>query len=268
VVIIPGKATGFASVALPDAANSIIIDGDPALVRPGLGFRVLGLGHFYSVTTGTTLVASAPGVASTPASSAGHVYAYHGQTGTAGVIAAADQVIAGPATGTRIGLTLFNLGPMLGPLNAVGVGNTADTVDFPGVNGAAYVMSGTAVSGPLTNKIILSLGGGAGVGAVVLGGALSGRDVALSLVGDGTPDLVLGASVSGQLSIFDGSKLAAKGSPVESTSAAEVQVTLPAGWTTGEQAAALLPDVNGDGFPDFCLGNAFGAVPGGVAVYW
>jgi hypothetical protein len=115
---------------------------------------------------------------------------------------------------------------------------------------------------------VLLRGGGAGGGAAILGGGLPGRDVSLSLIGDGTPDVVLGADITSVLTILDGSKLAARTSPIETTSAAEVKVPLPGTWTTGDGAASLIPDINGDGKPDFCLGNAFGSVPGGVAVYW
>ena len=51
IVVILGSAT-FASFALPNATNSIVIDGDPAVTTSQFGYRVLGLGHFYSVTRG------------------------------------------------------------------------------------------------------------------------------------------------------------------------------------------------------------------------
>jgi hypothetical protein len=267
VVIIPGKSSGFASVTLPDTTNAIIIDGDATLGKPAFGYRVMGLGHFYTATTGTTLLVAAPGVASNPTSSAGRVYAFHGQTGSSGAISvtAADHVTVGPATGTRIGLVLSNLGPLLGSTNAVGVGNMADTVDVSGMSGVGYVLSGTPSTGPFNSKKIMSLGGGSGNGAV-MGGGLPGRDTALSLLGDSTPDLVFGSEQSSVLTIFDGAKLSAKTSPVEATASAEVQISLPSGWTTGDGSASVIPDMDGDGFPDLCVGNAFGAVPGAVAV--
>ena len=74
VVIIPGKLTGFGSVALPDTTNAIIIDGDSTMSRPFFGYSVLGLGHFYSVSSGTTLIVSAAGSSTAAASgSQGHV---------------------------------------------------------------------------------------------------------------------------------------------------------------------------------------------------
>ena len=82
VVIVLGK-TGFGSVSLPDATNSITIDGDSSVMFPLFGARVLGLGRVYSATAGTTLIASASGFAGF-SSSQGHVYAFHGQSGTGG----------------------------------------------------------------------------------------------------------------------------------------------------------------------------------------
>ena len=132
VVIIPGRS-GFAGVALPDATNSIVIDGDVSLGRPFSGYRVLGLGHFYSATSGTTLIVLAPGAASSATANMGRVYAFHGQTGMAGGIpvSAADHPFVGPASGARIGLALSNLGPMLGSSPAVGIGSPFDAVSFP-----------------------------------------------------------------------------------------------------------------------------------------
>src|SRR5438045_1600312 len=139
IVIIPGKVTGFASVALPDASNAIVIDGDPTFGTSLLGHGVLGLGHFYSVSSATTLIASASsGTLSTP-SLAGHVYAFHGQTGTGGSIsiASADHVLAGQSTGARIGFSLTNLGPIFNGLSGVGIGATQDTSDVAGASGVA-----------------------------------------------------------------------------------------------------------------------------------
>ena len=271
VVIILGKSSGFASVTLPDAVNAITIDGDETLGRPYFGYRVLGLGHFYPATVGTTLIVSAPGTPSSTTANAGHVYAFHGQAGTGAAIAlaSADSVIAGPASPARIGLVLANLGPILGTLPAVGIGNPEDLLDVSGMNGTAFVAHGTTTTGPFASKTVVTMTGGLGVGNILLGGGLSGQDKGLSLIGNATPDLLVGAaSGSTVLTISDGAKLAAKSSPVELTTTAEVSVPLPTGWSSAEGEASLMSDVNGDGYPDFCTANASGPVPGTVAVYW
>ena len=264
VVIIPGKTTGFSSVALPDATKSIVIDGDSSLTNPIFGYRVLGLGHYYSVSAATTLISSAPGTAGS-----GHVYAFHGQAGVAGAIAigTADQVIAGPTGGGRIGLALENMGPVIGALPNVGIGNPSDTFDGTGFNGTAYVTSGDGTSGPLTTKIIVSQSGSTAAGGVVLGGSTSGRDLKLSLIGDATPDVVLGSETGTSIGIADGKILATRTGVVDLTKV-EVTFPLPSGFALGEASGALIPDINGDGYPDFCLGKATGAIPGALAVYW
>jgi hypothetical protein len=37
---------------------------------------------------------------------------------------------------------------------------------------------------------------------------------------------------------------------------------------TASGVGSLIRDINGDGHPDFALGDQFGAVPGRVAVFW
>jgi hypothetical protein len=271
VVIVLGKAGGWTSpMALPDPANTIVIDGDASLGRSQFGYRVLGLGHFYSTTGGTTLIVSAPATATNP-DNRGRIYAFHGQTGTGGTIAlsSADAVYVGSAAGTRVGLVLSNLGPILGGSNALGVGNSLNAVDSPGSAGATFVMSGTSAStlGPLTDRKVFGLTPGNSVGVITVGGGFSGRDGSVSLLGDSSPDLVVGAATSSSfLAIADGAKLAAKASPSDLGSVAEVKVPLPAGATLSENTGRIATDINGDGIPDLCVGNT--ASPGSVVVYW
>jgi hypothetical protein len=268
VVIIPGKAAGFASISLPDTTNSIFIDGDATLGSSFFGYRVLGLGHFYSVSSGTTLVASAPFGGSSVPPNVGHVYAFHGQTGTAGVIpiAGADSVKAGLANGSQIGVVLTNLGTMLNGFPGVGIGNTLDTVDVPGANGTGYLTFGVPASGPFATSLLIYLAGVNSAGGSIIGGGVWGRDIKLSLIGDATPDLVFGGQVGSILTISDGAKIGAKPSPNNLAATAEVQITLPSGWGSGEGAPSIITDINGDNAPDFCLGSLTN--PGAILVYW
>jgi hypothetical protein len=267
VVIIPGKSAGFASIALPDTTNAIVIDGNATLGRSFLGYRMVGLGHFYSVSSGTTLVVSAVGSASSSPANEGNVYAFHGQTGTAGVIsiASADAVITGPAV-SRIGIVLSNLGPMFNAFPGVAIGSPLDTIDIPGAGGGAYLAFGTPAAGPFSSKAITYLSGVGTSGGIIAGSGISGRDIKLSLIGDATPDLIFGGETGPTLVISDGAKLGAKGSPLELGATAEVKITLPSGWRSSEAAISVIPDLNGDGAPDFCLGS--GAQPGAILVYW
>jgi hypothetical protein len=267
VVIIAGKA-GFTSVTLPDATRAITIDGDNSVDRPAFGSSVVGLGHFYNATAGTTLIVGSPGTASSVTASAGRVYAFHGQTGTAGAIplASADHSIVGPALDAHIGIFVSNLGPVIGSLPNVGIGNPLDNVDFAPILGAAYVTSGTTATGPLANRLIVGQTGSYFVGSLILGGGLSGRDGALSLVGDAKPDVVLAAQMSGFITIADGARLPGATGVNDFAKTAQVKVSLPPGWDISNGGGSLLPDVNGDGRPDFAVRKA--TAPLMVAVYY
>ncbi len=139
LVVIYGR-TGFTSLGLPDTTmtRALQIGGDPALNRTQLGIAVEGLGHFYSVTTGTTLIVSATGLgaATSTSNNEGRIYAFHGRgPGVAIDASAADSVQVGPAKGAEIGQVLSNLGPMVNALPATGVGNTIDTFSVSGAWG-------------------------------------------------------------------------------------------------------------------------------------
>jgi hypothetical protein len=267
VVIILGKP-GFGNIALPDATNSIVIDGDLSVTTPQFGYRVLGLGHFYTATGGTTLVVSAPGNSGSASGNEGRLYAFHGQSGTAGAITigSADHAFVGPAGNNRIGAALSNLGPILGPLPSVGSGNPVERVLTP--NGNAYVFSGTPTTGAFASRTVVYQQAGLS-GMALLGGGVSGLDQSFSLIGDTTPDLVLAARDGTSFVIVDGDTLNGAVSPLDANAAAAVTIPVPAGWgSTGEAEGRLIPDFNGDGYPDFAIGNALGAVAGSVVVYW
>ena len=69
------------------------------------------------------------------------------------------------------------------------------------------------------------------------GGGIPGRDVSLSLIGDSTPNLVLGGQLGPILTISDGAKIGALETiPINVASTAEVRIT----FRTGGALARLL----------------------------
>jgi hypothetical protein len=273
LVVIYGRA-GFTSLGLPDTTmtRTLQIGGDPALNRTQLGIAVEGLGHFYSVTTGSTLVVSATGLgtASSTSNNEGRIYAFHGRGPGAAIDAsAADNVHVGPVKGAEIGQILSNLGPMVNALPATGVGNTVDTFSVSGASGTGFILSGTSSGGPFVNVFTLYQSGATNAGQILFGGGFSGLDVSVSKIGDSTPDLAIAGAGTGALAIVDGSKVSSLTSPADSTAVAQVRVPMPTGWTgTPAGPRNLIKDINGDNYPDFALGDVFGTVPGRVAVFW
>jgi hypothetical protein len=270
VIIVLGHS-GFSSVALPSTSGTIVIDGDAALARPYFGYRVVGLGHFYSVTSGGTLVVSSPGGTTGTTNSEGRIYAFHGQAGSGGAIpvASADEVVVGPGAPARIGLALSNLGPTSGSLPNLEVGNPSDTITVPGTTGTILVGLGTTTTGPLGSSKTFTQSGAAGAGEVVFGGGVSGRNESFSILGSSLPDLGAVSIHGTTVDILDGAVVAGLSATADLDSVATAKVPLPSGWPgVSEAGGGLIPDINNDGYPDFVISGAFGTVPGAVAVFW
>ena len=272
VTIILGASAGFTSLALPSPTRAITIDADPALATPFFGTRVLGVGHFYPGSA-STLIVSAPGVTSAtiPSNNEGHIYAFRGQTGTAGVIdpTTADAVVAGSTKGQRLGAVLANLGAIGGSTTpSVGAGNPNDP-NTPGGIGSLIQFSGTTTTGPFASSTAFYMSADSLIGAEVLGGGIPGRDVQFSLVGGPGPDVVVIARNGSDFGIVDGSKIAGLTSPVDARTVSDVIVPYPPGFSAlliG--GGTLLPDINGDGFPDIALTNAASNNAGLVQLFW
>jgi hypothetical protein len=128
-------------------------------------------------------------------------------------------------------------------------------------------MSGTPATGPLSNRLLATQSGLALVGAVILGGSVSGRDLSLSLIGDSKPDVLLAAQMGNYMTIADGRRVSGLTNEVDFTMAtSEVTILLPTGWGNANNGGSLLPDIDGDGRPDFAIRKA--TAPGAVAVYY
>jgi hypothetical protein len=269
IAVIYGSKT-FTSFQLPDTTRALEIGGDPALNRTQFGLRVLGLGHFYSVTTGTTLVVSAPGLgaASSTSSNEGRLYAFHGRPVGAPIDAtSADNVLVGPGKGAEIGQVIMNLGPLSGG-NTLGSGNALDTLTVPGANGTAFVLSGTSATGVFASNTVMYVPSATHAGQMLFGGGISGRDAAFSLIGSSAVDVAM-VGVGGTVDIIDGAALTNVTSPLNADQVAAVRLPLPSGWTSTTAAGGgLIPDINHDGYPDFVLGDTTGLTQGRIVVFW
>jgi hypothetical protein len=270
VVVVLGK-TSFGGITLPDPTNTIIITGDSSLTFPVFGTVVLGLGHFYSVSTGTTLVVSAPGAAGRDSSS-GRLFAFHGQAGSGGSIplSSADNTFTGPAGNVGMGSNMANLGPMINGLPSLGTGQPSDAGTSPNAVGSAYLFSGNSGTGPFANRVMLLRPGAGKPGQAIFGGGISGRSAAFSILGDSRPDFGFISQTFSTLLILDGNVVGGLGAgPTDASMLAAATIKLPSGWiNSGPGQGQLFPDVNGDGYPDFAVGSAVLTVPGSLAVYW
>ena len=123
---------------------------------------------------------------------------------------------------------------MLNGSPGVAVGNLIDLIDIPGGHGGAYLESGTPGTGPFADTHIAYLSGVTNGGGVLIGGGLPGSDESASLIGDATPDLVYGGELGSTLTISDGAKIGPRARPTELASTAEIVLTLPTGWSSGE----------------------------------
>jgi hypothetical protein len=272
VVVVYGRS-GFATITMPDTTHTLEIGGDATLVRTQFGTSIVGLGHFYTATIGTTMVVSATGVgdATNASDNQGRIYAFHGRGPGAPIdVTAADNVRVGTTKGARSGQNLTNLGAVVNTLPSVGSGNQFDAASMTGITGNAFILSGSVAAGPFATTLTVLQNGGSGIGQVLFGGAVSGRNTVLSVIGDTKPDFAITSTTAAtSIDIVDGAKVPALTGTVDSSTIADVHVPLPSGWMgTLTGGNNLIPDINGDSVPDFALGDAFGTVPGRVAVFW
>ncbi|HVZ85491.1 MAG TPA: FG-GAP-like repeat-containing protein, partial [Polyangia bacterium] len=266
VTIVLGQS-GFTSVALPNVTRAITIDGTAFV---GIfGARVMGIGPFYSPTGGSELIVGAPGLTGF-ASSTGSIYAFRAQAATGGAIplSSADASIIGSSSSAGIGALLTNLGTLSNGLAQVGSGNPTDT-SVPAGTGSIYLFAGNTSSGPLSNQKTLYFSGTSLDPYVLIGGGVPGRTISVSVIGDGTPDIIVAPRNGGKVAIIDGSKVAALTSPANVAATADVLINFPAGLGLPNNSdGTLLPDVNGDGFADFAISDGSSTDAGNTVIFY
>jgi hypothetical protein len=135
------------------------------------------------------------------------------------------------------------------------------------------LFSGDTTTGPLASHVLVHQSTGTTNNAEgLIGGGVSGIDQAFSLIGDSTSDVIQVPQAGPSFAIVDGRTIVGPpplASPFDTLTTGSVTVPFPAGWgATAEGGGRLLPDINGDGRPDFAISNASGSVTGKVAVFW
>jgi hypothetical protein len=170
----------------------------------------------------------------------------------------AAETFAGPLDSGRTGFSLAFLGGG-SSLPLVGIGSPAFTNNSQ--NGRADLFAGD-VGGPFGGTHAVYTDSRAtsaqdGFGAMVLGGAYA-NGVTASILGDGAPDVVLGALKEGgaatHIYILSGQSAITAGTR-DVVSAADVSYQMPLGWWGCAAHSATIRDANGDGYGDIAIGE-------------
>jgi hypothetical protein len=271
VLVVKGSS-GFASQTIP-GAGTIEIDGTAA--SGFLGYTTIGIGQFFPAPAGPGLLTAAPNVSA--------IYAFAGQSPSGALtVAAAEDSVVGPAA-DFYGFNLGLLGAIGGSPAAVSVGAPVASPPYVDVHlgtGATGPLLGVAGGAPAASVRLEDAAGGNSFGIVNLGSGVKGTSQGLSLVGGDTqPDLVVAqqSEVGLPVYIMNGALLPSLTGTVDVSSAqlqagpvpAVVKVTglVPSGWR-GYGGSGLIVDSNGDGFPDFALGEFATGQVGRVIVFY
>jgi hypothetical protein len=261
VFVVKGSSS-FTSLTIPIAA-ALEVDG--ALSGVSFGVTNIGLGPFLS-----------HGFIST-SSTASTVYAFRGQA-TAGPITAAmsDDSVVAPAA-DRYGLSLGLVGALSGSPGAVSIGApTGQYVDVHLGTTATGPFLGTNGGAPSPTVRFTDSASGNSFGVLNVGGGVKGTAVTVSLIGDASPDLVVGgqAGVNLPIYIIDGAVLSSLSGSVNLAAPSGAITTrmvtalgrMPSDWL-GYASSTIIPDSDGDGFGDFAVGETTGSTAGRAVVF-
>lgn len=265
VVIVKGSDT-FGSITLPDATNTIVIDGEASEYRLGRAIQAL---------SDNTLVIAAPN----SVGGAGRLYAFRSpytSTFTADATSAFDSVIFAGGNG-QYGTVLSTLGPIgsaVGVVTASATGAGGNFVDLLLAQPADGVFAGAKGAAPTPAVRFTSSSSGNSVGVVNLTSYLPGAAVTGSLIGgDTVPDLVIAGQADATLTVYivNGSAIPSLTGTVDLATAASgvvaIKNKLPTGWVGYGRNSTLATDLNGDGYADIVLGESTNMAGRAVALW-
>ncbi len=271
LLVVKGGSS-FASQTIP-GAGTIEIDGTAA--GGFFGLATVGIGQFFPSPNGPGLVTAAAGASA--------IYAFAGQS-PSGVLTAAganDSVVAPAAD--FYGFDLGYLGSVGGSVGAVTIGAPYAAPAYVDVHfgtAATGPLLGVAGGAPAASFRLSDAQAGNSFGVVNLGSGVKGTSQTLSLVGgDAAPDLVVGgqSETGAPVYIVNGAAMPSLSGNVD-VSGAQLQLGLvptvikvtgqiPSDWR-GYGGAGLISDSNGDGQPDFAVGEFAPGQVGRVVVFY
>jgi hypothetical protein len=278
VVVVKGSSS-FASVTLPDTANTIVIDGEMAGDRFGRAMQGLPDG---------TMVVSSPRANG----QAGKLYAFRAaglaQSNVANMTTAYDitsyTAAANPAA--SYGLNLSTLGPLgqsMGVVVASATGSGGNFVDVHMVPASDGIFGGAKGSTAAPTVHFISSITPNSLGIINIGSQVSGSTQAGSLIGgDAVPDLVIagqgdpnrtmyivsGASITGMSGTVDLATTPVPAVVAIKNGSAPGTIRIPSDWANFGRESSLVLDLNGDGYSDFSLSEAAAGKPGRALVFW
>jgi hypothetical protein len=258
-------------MTIPDPTSTTTIEIEGAVASGQFGGSVLGIGPFFPAPAGPALVAGAPAAAT--------VYAFKGQSPTAGLTAANADDSTVSATTDSYGINVGFLGPLGGSPGALSIASTTGKyVDVHLGTATTGPFQGAAGGAPTPTVKFVDTASANSFGLINLGGGIKGTSRAVSIIGgDAIPDLILaGQSEAGTpLYIVNGAAVPTLSGSVD-VSAAQTAVVpsivkvsdrLPSPWA-GHATASVIVDSNKDGYADFAVGESASSAPGRVVVFY
>jgi hypothetical protein len=262
VVIVKGSSSFSSFTVGADPTRTIVIDG----AGGNFGSTLLGLGP-----TSSPLVVSAPGIAT--------VYSFGAVAAgplTAG--AASDSAVFSDASSVY-GYSFGYLGPLGASTAAIAVAATGLASQFVDIHLGTAATPFMGPAGGLPAPALRITGPtGNSWGALNVGGGVPASNRHVSFIGgDDVPDLILAgqSNVAGPLVyMVDGNVLTSTTGTLSITDPTAlppgviVLRELPADWEGYGLKSSVVPDVNGDGYGDFAIGEATVVAAGRTMLFY